>query len=53
MSQIILDNHYKIIQSTLVEGDAKNVSLTKLSFDWTELAGLSWIFREHSFDDYA
>ncbi len=53
MSQIILDHNDKTVQSNLVEGDAKNASLTKSSFDWTELAGLSWIFREHSFEDYA
>ena len=53
MSQIIQTSEDRTIQTDLVESDAKNAPLTNTSFDWTELAGLSWIFQEHSFDDYA
>ncbi|MGY5148288.1 MAG: hypothetical protein ACW9W4_09860 [Candidatus Nitrosopumilus sp. bin_7KS] len=37
----------------LVESDAKNALTTNPSVDWTDFAGLSWIFLDHSFEDYA
>ena len=39
--------------SELVESDTKNALPTNPSVDWTDFAGLSWIFLEHSFKDYA
>lgn len=44
MSQITL-NIKKPNQSYMVGSDAKN-ALSTNTFDWTELAGLSWIFQK-------
>ena len=44
MSQITL-NMRKPNQSSLVGSDVKN-TLSTNKFDWTELAGLSWIFQK-------
>jgi len=41
------------LPSILVESDTKNALPTNSSVDWTGFAGLSWIFLEHSFEDYA
>ena len=52
MTQIVI---HKTLQksdySAVVESDAKNPLPTKM-FDWTDLAGLSWIFKEDSLEDY-
>lgn len=39
--------------SKLVQSEAKNALATNSSVEWTDFAGLSWIFLEHSFEDYA
>ncbi|WP_179363347.1 hypothetical protein [Nitrosopumilus oxyclinae] len=36
----------------LVESDTQNALTTNPSVDWTDFAGLSWIFLDHSFEDY-
>lgn len=53
MKQITLHPKNQSLSSKLVESDTKNALTTNPSVDWTDFAGLSWIFLEHSFEDYA
>lgn len=53
MKQITLHPENQTVPSKLVESDAKNIITINPSVEWTDFAGLSWIFLEHSFEDYA
>ncbi|AJM93116.1 hypothetical protein [Nitrosopumilus piranensis] len=51
MKQIMLQGQ-KSRPSKMIESDVKN-ALSITTYNWTDVSGLSWIFREDSMTNYA